>query len=79
MTIKGKRAAALEKAYREGWTINAAAARCDVAFGTAWSYFDKFAAAGIPRGSIKRRKEGPRRRYGSPQPYTGPDWIGKPA
>lgn len=79
MTMKVHQVAKLEAAYRDGLMKDAAASACDISWGTADSYFGKFAKAGVLRGAIKRRKEGPRRRYGSPTPYAGPDWIGKPA
>ena len=75
-TISKEQMDQLQDCYREGLTCDASARRCSVSRPTVIRYFQRFAALRIPRGEVERSPGG---RRAWPEPYTGPDWIGKPA
>jgi transposase len=78
MTMQVFQIALLENAYREGLTIFATTKYVEVSGPTVRRYFARFADEGIKRGTVLRRVHHPRW-YTGVGPYTGPDWIGKPA
>lgn len=78
MTITDGQVQLLETLWRKGRTLKQAAHGAAVSTCTAWRYFVRFEADGIPRGahlqaSARVMLAGP-----TPPPiYTGPSWIGK--